>query len=379
MKLKMLNTIFQRINIVIFFIIIFSPFLVMICGQKTVFSYTEKRSLAAFPSIPMNVSEVRRFFSNVDSYLDDHFGFREWMVYRYQREVRKRFADVGTLTKVIKGTDDWYFFSGDGQLMDYTGGNLLSKSDLRKWLETHRAKQQWLEKQGIRYLFIVPPSKMTVYEEFLGEPWLSQKGMTRLSQIKNTLEERDHASFLDLSPSLIRAKDNEHLYFKSDTHWTEYGAYLGYLSIADKIESIFEGSRFKRDFTFSKTMTRICKKMGGRCGDLTNMTLDYDSFSESFKIANGFSSCTDAQGYDYRLSGIDMNNPDPYIAKTCSTGTLKALVFRDSFFEAVEPYLSENFKEIIYLWKGYDPKNVEELISTFKPDIVIEETGQRTL
>ena len=193
MKNKMLNIIFQRINIVIFFIVIFSPCLVMICGQKTVFSYTEKRLLAAFPSIQMNVYEVRRFFSDVDNYLNDHFGFREWMVYRYQREIRKRFADVGTLTKVMKGTDDWYFFTGDSQLEDYTGRDLLSKSDLKKWLETYRAKQQWLQKQGIRYLFIVPPNKMTVYGEFLGEPWLSQKGKTRLSQIKNALEESDHA------------------------------------------------------------------------------------------------------------------------------------------------------------------------------------------
>jgi len=379
MKLKNLNIIFQRINIVIFFIIVFSPCLVMIGGQKTVFSYTEKRLLAAFPSIPMDVSEVRRFFSDVDSYLDDHFGFREWMVYRYQKEIRKRFADVDTLTKVMKGTDGWYFYTGESQLEDYTGRNLLSKSDLKKWMETYRAKQQWLEKQDIRYLFIVPPNKMTVYGEFLGEPWLSQKGMTRLSQIKNTLEESDHASFLELSPSLIRQKDNEYLFFKSDTHWTEYGAYLGYLSIAEKIESMFEGSHFKRAFNFSETMTRTCEKKGKNCGDLTNMTLDYDSFSELFKIANEFSSCTDDQDYDYRLSGIDMNTLDPYIAKTCSTGTLKALVFRDSFFRAVEPYLSENFKEVIYLWKDYDPKNVEELISTFKPDIVIEERGERTL
>ena len=379
MKNKILNIIFQRINIVIFFIVIFSPCLVMICGQKTVFSYTEKRLLAAFPSIPTNVSEVRRFFSGVDSYLDDHFGFREWMVYRYQKEIRKRFADVGTLTKVIKGTDDWYFYTGDNQLENYTGRDLLSKSDLKKWMGTYRAKLQWLEKQGIRYLFIVPPNKITVYGEFLGDPWLSQKGTTRLSQIKNALEESDQASFLDLSPSLIGQKDNEHLYFKSDTHWTEYGAYLGYLSIADKIESMFEGSGFKRAFTFSETMTRTCEKKRKSCGDLTNMTLDYVSFSESFRIANEFSSCTDDQDYDYRLSGVDMNTADPYIAKTCSTGTLKALVFRDSFFRAVEPYLSENFKEIIYLWKGFDPKNVEELISTLKPDIVIEERGERKL
>ena len=55
------------------------------------------------------------------------------------------------------------------------------------------------------------------------------------------------------------------------------------------------------------------------------------------------------------------------------------LVFRDSFFEALEPYFSENFKEVIYLWKDYDQKNIEELLAVFKPDIVIEERGERRL
>ncbi len=375
----MLNIFFPRINIVIFFFVIFSPCLVMLFGHKMVFSYTEKRALATFPSPPANIFQVSRFFSGVDRYLDDHFGFREWMVYRYQREIRKRFSDVGILTKVMKGTDDWYFFTGNGLLEDFTGRALLSKNELKKWIEDFKSKRQWLNNKGIHYLFIVPPNKMTVYGDFLGEPWVSQKGPTRLSQIKNKMRADDHASFLDVSPSLILQKDSESLYFKSDTHWTEYGAYLGYLSVADKIESIFEGSRFNREFTFSKTITRSCEKNVKSCGDLTNMILDYDTFSESFRVVNEFSSCAEKQGYDYRLSGIDMNTPDPYIAKTCSTGALKALVFRDSFFEAVEPYLSENFKEVIYLWKDYDPKNVEELLSTFKPDIVIEERGERTL
>lgn len=375
----MLDINFQRINIVIFLIIIFSPCLFMIFGQKTIFSYTEKRSLATFPSLPAKATEVRRFFSNVDSYLNDHFGFREWMVYRYQREIGKRFDDVDTLTKVTKGLDNWYFFTANNTLENFTGRNLLSSNDLSEWIESYRAKQQWLEDQGIHYLLIVTPSKMTVYGEFLGEPWLSQKGSTRLSQLNSALEERDKSSFLDLSPALVSKGRQESLYIKSDTHWNQYGAYLGYLTIAEKIESIFTGSRFKKNFTFSKTITRTCEKKKGNCGDLTNMVLDYESFDESFKVVDDFPPCAIPQIFKPKLSGINTSAPAPYIAKTCSTGELKALVFRDSFFEAAEPYFSENFKEVIYLWKNYDPKNVEELLSTFKPDIVIEEIGERTL
>lgn len=375
----MLNIVFQRINITIFFIVIFTPCLWMIFGQKTVFSFTEKRLLTTFPSIPNNLSQVQRFSSDIDSYLNDHFGFREWMIYRYQREIRKRFKDVPTMKKALKGTNDWYFITTNHSLEDFTGRQLLSTNDLNKWVETYRAKQRWLEKQGIRYLFIVTPSKMTIYGEFLGEPWLSRKGRTRLSQLKSALEESDKSSFLDLSPTLARKARDETLYFKSDTHWNQYGAYLGYLTIAEKIESLFAGSRFKKDFTFSKTITRRCEKENKNCGDVTDMILDYDSFDESFKVVDEFSRCAVDQKHDYNFSNLNTSISDYYIAKTCKSKELKVLVFRDSFFEALEPYFSENCKEVIYLWKSYDQKNVEELLAVFKPDIVIEEKGERTL
>ncbi len=74
-----------------------------------------------------------------------------------------------------------------------------------------------------------------------------------------------------------------------------------------------------------------------------------------------------------------MSAKDPYLAKACKSRRLKTIVFRDSFFEALEPYMTENFNEVIYLWKKYDQANVEELLRTFKPDIVIEERGERQL
>ena len=44
---------------------------------------------------------------------------------------------------------------------------------------------------------------------------------------------------------------------------------------------------------------------------------------------------------------------------------------------ALEPFLSENFKESIYLWKPYDQQNMEEVLNHFTPDLVIEEVVER--
>lgn len=379
MNLEKLNKSFNIITIAVFFSIIFAPCTWMIYGPETVFSYTEKRQLAVFPQFPDNLSGIRKFFSDTDSYLNDHFGFREWMVYRYQREVKKRFDDVERITKVMKGLNNWYFFTGDSMLKDFAGRHLRRDSKLNEWLAAYRAKQRWIEKQGIRYLLITPPNKMTVYGELLGDPWISQRGLTRLSQLKNSMQESDKSTFLDLSPSLIGNAEGENLYFKSDTHWTQYGAYIGYLAIAERLESLFPSTRFKRDFTFSKTMTRTCEKEKNNCGDLTTMVLDYDRFQESFRNVDEFANCAVSTDFKINFTNIDTTTPTPYIAKSCPSGELRALVFRDSFFESLEPYLSENFREIIYLWKGYDQNNIEELLSLYKPDIVIEEKAERAL
>ncbi|MFW2366014.1 MAG: hypothetical protein ACN4GW_06330, partial [Desulforhopalus sp.] len=90
MASKILDTIFQKINIAIFFVVIFAPCLWMIFDKNTVFSITEKRMLATLPPLPGSFLQAQKFFSDLDNYLNDHFGFREWMVYRYQREIRKR-------------------------------------------------------------------------------------------------------------------------------------------------------------------------------------------------------------------------------------------------------------------------------------------------
>jgi hypothetical protein len=63
--------------------------------------------------------------------------------------------------------------------------------------------------------------------------------------------------------------------------------------------------------------------------------------------------------------------------RTCGKKNLRAVVFRDSFFVPLEPLLSENFREVIYLWKEFDQQNLEELLVHFKPDVVIEAVVER--
>ncbi len=61
----------------------------------------------------------------------------------------------------------------------------------------------------------------------------------------------------------------------------------------------------------------------------------------------------------------------------CKGANLRVLVFRDSFFELVRPFLSENFQQVVYLWQIYNQKNAEIMIDYFHPNLVIEERIER--
>lgn len=380
MKPDKFTTTFQQITIALFVVIIFAPSLYMMFGPQTIFSYTEKRKLATFPSIPGSVFQIQKFFSDMESYLNDHFGFREWMIYRYQREIGKRFDDVETITKVMKGKDNMYFYTGDKMFENFTGRNLRSDKELDEWILSYREKRRWLESNEIRYLFVVPPNKTSIYNEFVGEPWIQNQGMTRITQIKSRLSESDKEVFLDLIPFLRKEKNTDMLFYKSDTHWTPNGAYFGYLAIAEKIESILPGIRLRKDYTISPMIRRKCDRIEDHCdGDLTNMLLDYDSFYESYRDVKISTPCMERLPLELPLSNLKTDHIERYFKTHCERGKFKAVVFRDSFSSALVPLLSENFKEVIYLWKYYDQKNIEEILTQYKPDIVIEIKAERVL
>ena len=279
----------------------------MISGDRPLISYTEKRTLATFPSVPDNWSQVQTFFTGIDEYINDHFGFRDWLIYRYQREIKKRFDIVDPGTNVYKGEDNWYFYSGNSMLQNFLGQDLLSDKDLNTWLVSYREKQRWLKEKGIQYLFIVLPNKLTVYPEFVIPKLNQAPGMTRLQQVKSALADTDTSTFIDLSPTLIKNKNKDVLYFKSDTHWTPYGAYVAYLSIARKIESMLPGVEFKKDFSFTPEKSRRCASNTSVCGDLTTRLLEYDSFEESYRDLDDSPRCARPEPFIYQFSNLRKN------------------------------------------------------------------------
>jgi hypothetical protein len=83
------------------------------------------------------------------------------------------------------------------------------------------------------------------------------------------------------------------------------------------------------------------------------------------------------QGID-ELDLITPNKPKSVMTK-CDKSKMRAVVFRDSFFEPLIPFMAEDFNQIVYIWTQYDHSIMEKLIEQQKPQIVIEEMVERLL
>jgi hypothetical protein len=74
----------------------------------------------------------------------------------------------------------------------------------------------------------------------------------------------------------------------------------------------------------------------------------------------------------------NINVFDPYTL-VCETQELNAVIFRDSFFGALEPYISRQFHRSTYVWEKIKYESLIKYVEREKPDIVIEEVVERSL
>ena len=211
------------------------------------------------------------------------------------------------------------------------------------------------------------PNKSTIYPEHL--PFTMQ------AQIKDTISKTDQIlNFLRSSKSSIpfiavrgkfmEEKKNAKLYQKLDTHWNQLGAFYAYHYFMEKTSDILGVVPYNlEDFTI--------KYHYESKGDLLSMLgiCETNSFSETnptLQLTNNNLTITKSEG-KYKNSLIFKN-------EKCKN-RLKVLIFRDSFTDALIPFLKTHFYETHFVWFDYQ----KHIVDTIKPDVVITSFVERNI
>jgi hypothetical protein len=340
---------------------IVAPFATMGLNDGT---NSEQRNLARFPSEDLSREGIDDFPKNFDAYVNDRFGFRNTFLSLHSYLMYKLFHVSGT-GKVLAGHGDWLFIFDEGNRPDILRQGDLSSGELNDWKETLAQRYTWLKGQGIDYRFMVGPEKSAIFPEYLPRGVLG-KGPSRLQELEKFIGEQPY--FVDPAAALREEKGGDlRLYFHTDTHWTQYGAYIGYRELMRSIG--------RQDFAYKDPAFSKVTLVGG--GDMARMIrVPTNETVPDFADARS-SECAQPRQAQWPL-GMEIDHASIF-ATTCPGKTGTALVFRDSFFTSVIPFFSQNYGRVVYVWDSPKSALFVKMVQQEKPTIVVEELVERAM
>ena len=354
--------------LVVFTIVIFMPFIATVFASKSDVSDIEKRKLASMPGLSLNRESLEKFPSEFEAYYNDHFGFRRTHLL-FNNYIKAKMLKSSPVSKVLIGEDNWLYVTRLHQIEDFQGLRKPEPIQLEAWKVHFQNKRDWLAKHGIKYLYVIAPNKQTIYPEHLPNYINKIEDKTQLDHLVDYLDGEFADEILDLRRPLQEARKKEQLYYRCDTHWNEKGAYIAYKNILARMTTWFPNENTLDPAPVNET-TKISKRL-----DLAIMLGLPESYRETAPLVTLNEQCSTMRD-DMVLPQIGLIENRMPFARECPKAILRAVVFRDSFFDSVAPYFSENFRLVVYVWHPYDQETMPKLLEQIKPDIVIEETGE---
>lgn len=358
--------------LVIFIVLIASP-LLCIRWSGDSYSESEKRLLAPKPTMFLTDGTLNpKIGVEFKNWLEDHIGLREVFI-NINAAIKLKVFHQSPSDKVHIGKNGWYYYTQDENLQIATGEYTLTENTLQQILENHLVIKRKLAEKGIEYVIILPTSKVSIYPENLryGNGELRE---TPVDLVADYLEKNSDLKIVRLKEVLLEAKKSQQVFFKTDTHWTQMGAYAAYKEIIHRLEEWelcttkpvevrFEDAQYTGEFG-AMLGTRLPPEtikntvLLQQSAVKNNISETYEQFCEILKSEGIYTPC-----YYYENSAVQ---------------GLSVMMYGDSMFggwNATE-LLAENFSDFFYIWDG----NIRSsLVDAMSPDIVIYELTERYL
>lgn len=143
-----------------------------------------------------------------------------------ERELKK--------AQVVEGQDGWLFHKIDGVFEQVCEGRGFSDQDHSRMLSLWEARQAWCQARGMEYRILIVPERYVLYEDKLpaGVTVHENRPAMRLIRAADAL----------LRPALVypaaAIRDGRavrEVCYKSDVHWTTWGAYLAYRELMESL------------------------------------------------------------------------------------------------------------------------------------------------
>lgn len=320
-----------------------------------------------------------KWFNTVrHGYLERHYPLRSLLITWNSFLDTFILASTSANSQVLAGKDHWLFLAQDGShniLEDARSTDSLPEPSVDLLARELERRREWLAARGIRYLVIVAPNKNTVYPEKLPVALRPQDPEGHLSQFVSYVRGQTKVDIVDVTPAVMEAKQHSQVFYATDSHWNANGAFAAYQAVMQ---------HFVKDFPQVKPLTRSqfeVERFNWLPGDLANMMGLADHLKED-RIMYVNKDWYKARGASYYGPMDPHYFEEPQRSYTNNPALPNAIVFHDSFWWELLPFMAESFDKGLYVWLRPQSDNAfrffdTALIEKEKPDIVIDEFTER--
>ncbi len=318
----------------------------------------ESRYLEGVPVLSI-YKALLKFPQSFQDYFKDHYLLHNQQVEVLQTLRLEVFSEKN-FPNVLIGEENWLYYTGEGNISDYQCVSLFTPSELDAIANRLADIHAQLSSRNIQFLLVIAPNKESIYPEYLPAE-VRQIGSTcRIDQVLTVLREQMDIQVLDLRAPLLEAKSSHQVYHRTDTHWNDFGAHLASLQILSLVQEHFPAITTHPLEDYQQETQEFQ-------GDLAQF-LPFDTrFLEQKTVLSPLiptpTTITAGEGRT-----INANTPD--------SGLPRAIIFRDSFTDALIPFLAPQFEGVTFIHSFAVDL---ELVDEQQPDIVIYELAQRYL
>lgn len=253
------------------------------------------------------------------NYIADHFALRQEMV-TANAMLQTGLLATSPAEDVIYGTDGWLYYAET--LDDYQNRATLTDEEVQQIAQTIADMQAYCAARSAQFVFTIAPNKNSLYPEHMPSRYLQSDSPGNYEKLKPLLEEYG-VHYADLFTFL--SEQDEILYLKTDSHWTNRGAALAHDFLMETL-GLPHTAFAEAEYTTAETHR----------GDLYEMLYPKGTAREA------------QQAYETTFSYVsEPRTAEDILIQTTSPDAPngRLLLCRDSFGNALHPFLAEDFRE----------------------------------
>lgn len=262
---------------------------------------------------------------------------------------------VGRNGRLYLGSQDAF------DVHDFVSDTGFNPTLIQRWRRTLRRRAREMKRRGIPYAVWFVPDAHSVYPEDLPagiDPHFTPPSRRFLDAVRDI----EDVIFIDPLDALRSAKGGLDLYKKTESHWTEYGSYIGYQQFCRAVSPFVDITQIPaRDVVF---------KFKRLFGDLGVQMEPEQSEMVPTAILSGHEGAVEASNDGVGRVGLLYSYSSTAVKS-------KAMFYRDSFMSDLFPYITRSFSET--MMAGSTSRVFLDFVDSWKPNIVTNEIGERRL